>query len=50
QLQDAILALRPGRVILNPGTESAALEQALTEAGIPWAHACTLVMLRTGQF
>jgi hypothetical protein len=50
QLQEAILALKPGRVILNPGTESPALEQALTEAGIPWQHACTLVMLRTGQF
>jgi predicted CoA-binding protein len=50
QLQDAIVALKPGRVIFNPGTESAALEQALTEAGIPWEHACTLVMLRTGQF
>ena len=50
QLQDSILALRPGRVILNPGTESPALEQALTEAGIPWQHACTLVLLRTGQF
>lgn len=50
QLQDSILALRPGRVILNPGTESPALEQALDEAGIPWQHACTLVMLRTGQF
>jgi hypothetical protein len=49
-MQDAILALRPGRVILNPGTESPALEQALTTAGIPWQHACTLVMLRTGQF
>ena len=24
--------------------------EALTEAGIPWEHACTLVMLRTGQF
>lgn len=50
QLQESILALRPGRVILNPGTESPALEQALTEAGIPWQHACTLVLLRTGQF
>lgn len=50
QLQDSILALKPGRVILNPGTESPALEQALTEAGISWQHACTLVMLRTGQF
>jgi predicted CoA-binding protein len=50
QLQEAILALKPGRVILNPGTESPDLERALTEAGIPWQHACTLVMLRTGQF
>lgn len=50
QLQESILALRPGRVILNPGTESPALEQALDQAGIPWQHACTLVMLRTGQF
>jgi ribosomal protein L16 Arg81 hydroxylase len=32
QLQEAILALKPGRVILNPGTESVALEQALTGA------------------
>ncbi|NLW80969.1 MAG: CoA-binding protein [Desulfovibrionales bacterium] len=50
QLQDAIIALKPGRVILNPGTESPELEQALTHAGIPWQHACTLVLLRTGQF
>jgi len=50
QLQDAIVALKPGRVILNPGTESLELEQALDRAGIPWMHACTLVMLRTGQF
>jgi predicted CoA-binding protein len=50
QLQDAILALKPGRVILNPGTESPDLEKALDGAGIPWLHACTLVLLRTGQF
>lgn len=50
QLQEGILALKPGRVILNPGTESPVLEQALDGAGIPWQHACTLVMLRTGQF
>lgn len=50
QLREAILTLKPGRVILNPGTESPDLEKALDEAGIPWQHACTLVMLRTGQF
>lgn len=50
QLQEEILALKPGRVILNPGTESEGLQQALDRAGIPWQHACTLVLLRTGQF
>ncbi|MCX7655487.1 MAG: CoA-binding protein [Treponemataceae bacterium] len=45
-----ILALRPGRVILNPGAENPTLEKALSEAGIPWLHACTLVLLSTGRF
>jgi uncharacterized protein len=45
-----ILDLGPGRVILNPGAESRELESALHLAGIPWEHACTLVLLRTGQF
>ena len=45
-----IVALRPGRVIFNPGTEDANLQRRLDAAGIPWEEACTLVMLRTGQF
>lgn len=45
-----IVALAPGRVILNPGTESRDLERALKDARIPHEHACTLVLLRTGQF
>jgi predicted CoA-binding protein len=45
-----IVRLRPGRVIFNPGTESPELQAALDAAGIPWVEACTLVMLRTGQF
>lgn len=49
-LIDEIVALRPGRVIFNPGTESAELQNRLDEAGIPWLAACTLVMLQTGQF
>jgi len=48
-IQD-IIALKPGRVILNPGTESDALKTELDKAGIPWLEACTLVLLRTGQF
>jgi predicted CoA-binding protein len=47
---DDITRLKPGRVIFNPGTESPALQRALDEAGIPWEEACTLVLLRTGQF
>ncbi len=46
----AILDLRPGRVIMNPGAESRELELALHQARIPYEHACTLVLLRTGQF
>ena len=45
-----IVHLRPGRVIFNPGTECPELQHALTAAGIPWMEACTLVLLRTGQF
>ncbi|WP_457668408.1 CoA-binding protein [Thiolapillus sp.] len=47
---DDILRIQPRRVIFNPGTESAPLQQALDQAGIPWEEACTLVLLRTGQF
>ncbi|MCY4481411.1 MAG: CoA-binding protein [Spirochaetaceae bacterium] len=49
-LIDDIVAARPRRVILNPGTESEALEHALDEHAIPYLEACTLVLLATGQF
>ena len=47
---DDLVALKPGRVIFNPGTESAALELALQQAKIPFVNDCTLVMLREGRF
>ena len=47
---DEIAALRPGRVIFNPGTESRIVQRRLDDAGIEWFEACTLVMLKTGQF
>ena len=47
---DKILALRPRRVILNPGAENTTLAQKLAESGIEVIEACTLVMLRTEQF
>jgi predicted CoA-binding protein len=49
-LADKILQLAPKRVIFNPGTENPALQAQLDGAGIPWEEACTLVLLRTGQF
>jgi predicted CoA-binding protein len=45
-----ILALKPVRVIFNPGTENPEFEQALRINGIETIEACTLVMLRTGQY
>jgi hypothetical protein len=47
---DRILKLKPRRVIFNPGSENADLAQKLQNAGIEIVEACTLVMLRTGQF
>jgi predicted CoA-binding protein len=49
-LIDDIVKLNPERVILNPGTESNELMQALDKAGIFYEEACTLVLLRTEQF
>lgn len=45
-----ILQLKPKRVIFNPGTENLELETTLVKNGIRIIHACTLVLLRTGQF
>lgn len=50
KLADEIIAKAPRRVIINPGAESPALEGKLLKAGIPFEHACTLVMLQTGQY
>jgi predicted CoA-binding protein len=50
KLAAAILAARPQRVIFNPGAENPSLAQQLQAAGIEVWNACTLVLLRTGQF
>lgn len=47
---DYILSLKPKRVILNPGTENPEFEELLKKNGIPFLHACTLVMLSTNQY
>ena len=45
-----LLAVKPTRVIFNPGAENPRLAGALTKAGIEVENACTLVLLRTGQY
>jgi predicted CoA-binding protein len=50
QYYDYITGLKPERVIFNPGTENPEFERMLEQKGIEPIEACTLVMLRTGQF
>jgi hypothetical protein len=45
-----LLQLKPRRIIFNPGTESDELMREYNQHGIETLEACTLVMLRTGQF
>jgi predicted CoA-binding protein len=50
KLRNDILQLKPSRVIFNPGSENPTLETELKKVGIEVLEACTLVLLRTGQF
>ncbi|MDQ8186464.1 2-amino-4-hydroxy-6-hydroxymethyldihydropteridine diphosphokinase [Pelagicoccus sp. SDUM812002] len=45
-----LLEARPRRVIFNPGTENDSVRSILEREGIETQEACTLVLLRTGQF
>jgi len=49
-LFEQIIAAHPRRVIFNPGSENANEYERLKTAGIEAIEACTLVLLRTGQF
>ena len=49
-MADALVALKPKRVIFNPGTENPELAQKLSDAGISTEDACTLVLLATGAY
>jgi len=50
EISDYVMALKPRRVIFNPGTESPAFQQKLRSNGVEVIEACTLVMLGTGQY
>jgi predicted CoA-binding protein len=47
---DEILLKKPNRIIFNPGAENAHLAEKANALGIQTLNACTLVMLKTGQF
>ncbi len=49
-MESEIMALHPKRVIFNPGSENHHLQKKLEAAGVECLEACSLVMLRTGQF
>jgi uncharacterized protein len=45
-----ILGLKPKRIIFNPGTENEEFEKMAEQQGVEALEACTLVMLRSGQY
>lgn len=45
-----IISVAPRRVIFNPGAENDSLAKSLSHHNIDVEYACTLVLLRTGQF
>ena len=49
-LFEQLRAIHPRRVIFNPGTENPDEYEGRRAAGIEPTEACTLVLLRTGQF
>lgn len=47
---DYIIALRPKRIIFNPGTENEELQMLAQQHEIPTMEACTLVLLSIGKY
>lgn len=45
-----LVELKPRRIIFNPGTENPEFYEILNLHNIAYEPACTLVLLRTGQF
>lgn len=50
EMEEAIIKLKPKRVIFNPGTENPTFESRLESNGIQALEACTLVLLSTKQY
>lgn len=49
-VKNDLLALKPKRIIFNPGTENPIFEAEASKAGIATENACTLVLLNLGQY
>ncbi|MEI7724352.1 MAG: CoA-binding protein [Bacteroidota bacterium] len=47
---DYIRSLKPKRVIFNPGTESPAFGETLSESGIEVVYGCTLIMISNNLY
>ena len=47
---EEVCALKPTRIIFNPGTESEEIQQTFEQAGIECVLDCTLVMLDEKRF
>lgn len=47
---DFIVALKPKRVLFNPGTENSELQKLLEKHGISCENACTLVLLSISAY
>jgi predicted CoA-binding protein len=47
---DKLIAISPRRVIFNPGTEDDEMAGRLRDRGIAVLDACTIVLIKTGQF
>lgn len=47
---DYLIALKPKRILFNPGTENPTFFKLLVENNIDYELACTLVLLSTNQF
>ncbi len=50
KIGDDIIEKKPRRIIFNPGAENSMLQMRAKSKGIEALNACTLTMLRTGQF
>jgi predicted CoA-binding protein len=50
EFYDYLISLNPKKIIFNPGTENEEFYSKLTNVGIEYEEACTLVLLSTGVY